>query len=101
MYFYYGYLWSSDATWGGDFAPITGDLVYVTDGKILIVDVAYIGILNTLIVEEATLIFANNMDIHFEAYNIIVKTGKVIIGTEDAPITGTVRITMYGTSTDT
>jgi len=51
VYFYYGYLWSSDATWGGDFAPITGDLVYVSDGKILIVDVPYVGILNTVIVE--------------------------------------------------
>lgn len=101
MFFYYGYLWSSDATWGGDFAPITGDLVYVSDGKILIVDVPYVGILNTVIVEQSTIIFANNMDIHFEARNIIVKEGNVIIGTQDAPITGKVRITMYGDSIDT
>jgi hypothetical protein len=36
--FYYGYLWSSDDTWGGDFAPIDGDVVYVNGNKILIVD---------------------------------------------------------------
>ena len=36
--FYYGYLWSRASTWGGDFAPISGDFVSVGAGKTLIVD---------------------------------------------------------------
>ena len=39
----------------------------VADGKSLIVDVAHVGVLNTLVVEKANLIFANDKDIHFEA----------------------------------
>jgi IPT/TIG domain len=49
--FYYGYLWSKSTTWGNYFAPIDGDLVYVTAGRSLIVDVPYVGVLNTVIVE--------------------------------------------------
>lgn len=79
--FYYGNLWSNSATWGGDFAPIDGDLVYVSNGNLLIIDVPYIGVLNTVVVDKATLLFANDKDIHFEAENIIVKEGSVMIGT--------------------
>lgn len=49
--FYYGSLWSADATWNGDFAPIDGDLISVGAGKTLIVDVPYIGVLNTVILD--------------------------------------------------
>ena len=65
--FYYGYLWSKDSTWGGDFAPITGDLVSARDGKTLIVDVPYVGVLNTVVIDNADLVFAIDKDIHFEA----------------------------------
>lgn len=66
----------------------------------MIIDVPYVGVLNTVIVENASIIFANNMDIHFEAHNIIVRHGNIIIGTEEAPITGKVRITMFGVEED-
>lgn len=75
--------------------------MYVNGNKILIVDVPYVGVLNTVIVENATIIFANDKDIHFEAHNIIVRYGNVIIGTEDSPITSKVVITMHGEMKDT
>lgn len=72
IYYYYGNLWSNPVTWGNDFAPIDGDLVYVTKGRNLIVDVPYVGVLNTVVVDNASLIFANDKNIHFEAHNILV-----------------------------
>lgn len=72
LVFYYGNLWSKDTTWGSDFPPIDGDLVYVTAGNNVIVDVPYVGVLNTVIVQDSTLIFANDKNIHFEAHNILV-----------------------------
>lgn len=62
----------------------------------MIVDVPYVGVLNTVIVDNATIIFANDKDIHFEANNILVRGGNVVIGTEASPVTGKVRITMHG-----
>ncbi|KAL4484526.1 hypothetical protein ABPG74_019703 [Tetrahymena malaccensis] len=98
--FYYGNLWSSSDTWGNDFAPISGDIVYVNQGKSLIVDVPYIGILNTIVLQNANLIFANNMNIHLEANNILVQSGNVVIGTQSSPVTGNIRITLYGQQAD-
>ncbi|KAL4508253.1 hypothetical protein ABPG72_003557 [Tetrahymena utriculariae] len=100
IYYYYGNLWSNPVTWGNDFAPIDGDLVYVTKGKNLIVDVPYVGVLNTLVVDNASIIFANDKNIHFEAHNILVQQGRVIIGTQSSPVTGNIRITMHGTQDD-
>ncbi|EAR99597.2 IPT/TIG domain protein (macronuclear) [Tetrahymena thermophila SB210] len=97
IYYYYGNLWSNPVTWGNDFAPIDGDLVYVTKGRNLIVDVPYVGVLNTVVVDNASLIFANDKNIHFEAHNILVQQGRVIIGTQASPVTGNIRITMHGT----
>ncbi|KAL4484574.1 hypothetical protein ABPG74_019751 [Tetrahymena malaccensis] len=98
--FYYGYLWSDPNTWGGSFAPIAGDLVYVAGGRSIIIDVPYIGILNTIVVSNANLIFANDKNIHLEAHNILVQNGNVIIGTQSSPVTGNIRITMYGNIND-
>lgn len=75
-------------------------MVYVNSNKILIVDVPYVGILNSVVVENASIIFAHDKQIHFEAHNIIVRNGNVIIGTEDSPIVGSVRITMHGEISD-
>ncbi|KAL4508252.1 hypothetical protein ABPG72_003556 [Tetrahymena utriculariae] len=102
--FYYGYLWSDKQTWGGDFAPIDGDLVYVSQGKSIIVDVPNvpaIGVLNTIVVSYANLIFANDKNIHLQAHNILVQNGNVIIGTQSSPVTGNIRITLYGNVIDT
>ncbi|EAR87205.2 IPT/TIG domain protein (macronuclear) [Tetrahymena thermophila SB210] len=98
--FYYGNLWSSASTWGNDFAPIAGDIVYVNNGKSLIVDVPYVGILNTIVIQNANLIFANNMNIHLETNSILVQSGNVVIGTQSSPVTGNVRITLYGQQSD-
>lgn len=50
--------------------------------------------------ENASLIFANDMDIHFETNNILIRFGNIVIGTEAAPINGRVRITMHGEQED-
>lgn len=36
--FYYGFIWSNDASWGGEAPPRTGDSVYIAAGKTMVVD---------------------------------------------------------------
>jgi hypothetical protein len=55
--FTYVNLWSSDVTWGGEFAPLQGESVYVPSGLNLLVDVDSTPVLNAVIV-EGSIIFA-------------------------------------------
>ena len=55
--FRYVSYWSDDTTWGGEFAPMEMESIYVPTGLNLFVDVDWTPMLNTLIV-EGSLIFA-------------------------------------------
>jgi hypothetical protein len=59
--FTYVNAWSSDVTWGGEFAPLEGESVYVPKGLNLLVDVDSTPVLNAVIV-EGSLIFAPEVD---------------------------------------
>jgi hypothetical protein len=59
--FRYVSYWSDDTTWGGEFAPMEMESVYVPTGLNLFVDVDSTPMLNTLIV-EGSLIFAPEAD---------------------------------------
>jgi hypothetical protein len=102
----FGYvnMWSSDQTWGGEFAPIEGDSVYVPKGLNLLVDVDSTPLLNAIIV-EGTLIFApnDNDPTHlrtFDARYIMVQEGRMEVGTEEFPYTSKIIITMHGLESD-
>lgn len=55
--FLYGYRWSDESTWGGDFPPTEGDTVYVPEGMVLIVDQSTPPL--QLILVEGTIIFSD------------------------------------------
>ena len=90
--------WSQDVTWGGDFAPVEGDMVYIPEGLHLLVDVDSTPILSAVVV-EGSLIFAPNDDPNhlrtFDAHYVLVKGGYFEAGTEDFPYTSKLTITMY------
>lgn len=102
----FGYVnaWSSDITWGGEFAPLEGESVYVPKGLNLLVDVDSTPVLKIVIV-EGSLIFApdaTNSSHHrtFDANYVFVNEGRFEVGTEEHPYTSKVTITLHGKISD-
>ena len=101
--FIYVNAWSDDTTWGGEFAPIEGETIYVPPGLNLLVDVDRTEKLNAVIV-EGTLFFApeqdKNHERYFDAHYIFVRNGTLEIGTEEFPYDSKLTITMHSSMTD-
>ncbi len=79
-------MWSDETTWGGEFAPIAGDMVYVPTGLNLCVDVESTPVLSAVLV-EGTIIFPDhqtdpNYLKTFDAEYIFVNGGYMEVGTE-------------------
>lgn len=91
-------MWSDDTTWGGEFAPMEMESVYIPTGLNLFVDVDSTPMLNTIIV-EGSMIFAPELDPthqrNFDAHIIFVNNGKFEAGTEEFPYTSKLTITMH------
>ena len=96
-------VWSSDTTWGGEFAPMDGESIYVPAGLNLLVDCNNCPHINALIV-EGSLIFAPDADPnherYFDANYIFVNGGLMEVGTEEFPYTSKITITMHGLLSD-
>jgi hypothetical protein len=96
--FRYVSMWTDDTTWGGEFAPMEMESVYVPTGLNLFVDIDTTPMLNALIV-EGSLIFAPELDPNhhrtFDAHIIFVRNGKMEVGTEEFPYTSKITITMH------
>jgi hypothetical protein len=101
--FRYVSVWSSDTTWGGEFAPMYLESIYIPKGLNLLVDVDSTPLL-TAVVIDGSLIFAPELDpTHhrfFDAKYIFVNGGLMEVGTEEFPYTSKVTITMHGSVTD-
>ena len=99
----YANLWSDTITWGGEFAPIEGDLVYVPAGLHLVVDVDSTPVLSAVIL-EGSLIFPSHTDpTHlrtFDAHYVMVNGGYMEVGTEEFPYTSRLIITMHSNKYD-
>ena len=93
--YWYGLVWSDEATWGGDFKPVVQDLVYVPPGQTLIVDESTPKPLK-MILNEGKLIFADNTDLTIDAEFIISRGGQVQIGREGFPYQHKLTITLWG-----
>ena len=96
----YSSAWSDDTTWGGEYAPVDGESVYVPAGLNLLVDVDKSPILNAVIV-EGSLTFAPDLtdplhEREFDAHYIFMNKGTMEVGTEDFPYTSKLQITMHG-----
>jgi hypothetical protein len=96
-------MWSSDTTWGGEFAPMEGESIYIPAGLNLLVDIDSSPLLNAIIV-EGSLIFAPDTDAtherFFDARYVFVNGGYMEVGTEEFPYTSKITITMHGLLSD-
>jgi hypothetical protein len=104
LLFTYANYWSSETTWGGDFAPIEDESVYIPKGLNLLVDIDSSPLLKAIVV-EGSLIFAPHKDdaTHerfFDARYIFLNGGTMEVGTEQFPYTSKITITMHGTVKD-
>ena len=99
LLFRYVNYWSEPLTWGGDFQPIEGDMIYVPKGLHLLVDVDSTPILSAVVV-EGSLIFPPHVSdaSHvrtFDAHYVLVRGGYLEAGTEQFPYTSKLIITMH------
>ncbi|UJR08495.1 hypothetical protein I4U23_012761 [Adineta vaga] len=95
---FFGYVdrWSSRWTWGGDQPPEACSVVSIEKGATVYLDQST-PILESLIIDNATLIFEDSKDIELRVkYIIIVNGGSLQIGTESNPFQHRAIITMYG-----
>lgn len=101
--FTYVNAWSDDTTWGGEFAPLEMETIYIPPGLNLLVDVDKTELLNAVIV-EGSLIFAPELDKEhhrwFDAHYIFVRNGNMEVGTEEHPYDSKITITMHSSLTD-
>jgi hypothetical protein len=90
--------WTDPTTWGGEFAPMEMESVYVPHGLNLYVDVDRTDMLNAIIV-EGSIIFASHTDPNhhrkFDAHYIFVRNGTMEVGTEEFPYASKITITMH------
>lgn len=97
--FRYASVWSDETTWGGEFAPMFNESVYVPAGMNLLVDVDRTPTLN-LIMVEGSIIFPPDKDPNherfFDAHYIFLTDGYMEAGTEEFPYTSKLTITMHG-----
>jgi len=104
LMFRYVSLWSSDSTWGGDFAPIEGDSIYIPEGLNLLVDIDETPILEAIVVEGSLTFVPDDDDSSterfFDARYIFVRGGTMEVGTEDYRYTSKITFTMHGDITN-
>lgn len=101
--FRYVSFWTDPTTWGGEFAPMEMESVFVPSGLNLYVDVDRTDMLNAIIV-EGSIIFAPHTDpLHqrnFDAHYIFIRNGVMEVGTEEFPYTSKLTITMHSDLAD-
>jgi hypothetical protein len=102
--FKYVSMWSDETTWGGEFAPMEMESVWIPKGLNLYVDVDRTDLLNAIVV-EGSLIFAPNKqdplhERYFDAHYIFVRNGTMEVGTEQDPYTSKITITMHSELAD-
>jgi hypothetical protein len=69
--FTYVLRWSDIRTWGTDLPPVDGDLIYVPQGKILLVDIDTPQVAG-IVAQNASVIVANNT-------NVTIRTGFIML----------------------
>jgi hypothetical protein len=57
--FRYANFWTDDTTWGGEFAPMDGETVYIPEGLNLVVDIDKSPKLNLVLVEGSLTFLPN------------------------------------------
>ena len=86
--------WSSANTWGGEAPPREGDSVHVPKGQVLLVDVSPPPLYTVIV--EGVIMWADEQDLTFEAWFIMVRNGQFKIGSREKPHQHNLTITMHG-----
>jgi len=100
LLFRYVSLWSDVKTWGNDNLPVEGESISIPKGRHLLMDIDSTPILNTIIV-EGSLIFPSDIKSAnhvrtLDAHLILCHGGYIEMGTESAPYSSNLQITMHG-----
>ncbi len=94
MKFVYIDRWSDPDSWRGGVLPIAGDIVWIPEGQVILMDVNTPVLLFLLI--EGDLHFDDEKDTSLDAFYIFVFGGYLQIGTADKPYTKRAVITLHG-----
>lgn len=86
--------WSALTSWLNQEPPLEGDLVYIPDGQVILLDVNT-PILTALIVEGA-LYFDRSKNLTLDASYVFVNGGLLQVGTHEEPFENQVTITLHG-----
>jgi hypothetical protein len=103
LVFTYVSFWSDDTTWGGEFAPMDGESIWIPQGLNLLIDIDQSPIINAIICEGSLLFVPDSDPNHhryFDANYIFVTGGRLEVGTEEFPYTSKITITMHGSIDD-
>lgn len=98
-FFTYVNLWSERTTWGGEFAPVDGETVYIPAGLNLLVDIDKSPLLNAVLIEGQIIFAPHSNPSHerfFDAKYIYVRNGSMEVGTEQHPYTSKITFTLHG-----
>jgi hypothetical protein len=94
LVFLYVDRWSDANTWGGEAPPREGDSVHVPKGQVLLVDVSPPKLYAVIV--EGVIMWADEQDMTFDAWFIMVREGQLKIGSPDKPHLHNLTITLYG-----
>ena len=86
--------WSALTTWLNQEPPVAGDLVWVPEGQVIMLDVNT-PVLSALLI-EGSLYFDTERDVTLDAYYIFVKGGIMQVGTHEHPYERNATITLHG-----
>eukprot|EP00607_Mallomonas_marina_P005433 CAMPEP_0182439766 /NCGR_PEP_ID=MMETSP1167-20130531/86632_1 /TAXON_ID=2988 /ORGANISM="Mallomonas Sp, Strain CCMP3275" /LENGTH=3836 /DNA_ID=CAMNT_0024633535 /DNA_START=462 /DNA_END=11972 /DNA_ORIENTATION=- len=86
--------WSDVSSWKNEEPPVEGDLVWVPEGQVIMLDVNTPVLAGLLI--EGSLYFDTEKDITLDSTYIFVKGGILQIGTHEAPYERQATITLHG-----
>ena len=98
-YFWYVDLWSSRFTWKNHTLPSQGDLVVISRGQTLVLDLVT-PILSIVVIQGGELIFDeeaedNQVGLHTQRL-LIDSQGRLVIGTEKRPFLAKTELVLYG-----
>ncbi|RYG70223.1 hypothetical protein EON64_00770, partial [archaeon] len=86
--------WSALTSWRNQEPPVDGDVVWIPDGQVILLDQDTP--LLTFLLVEGRLYFDRSKDLKVDSYYILVLGGYMEIGTEKEPFEKKVQITIWG-----
>ena len=86
--------WSALTSWLNQEPPIAGDLVYIPDGQVILLDV-FSPVLEAVIIEGA-LHFDPTQDVSLDATYLFIHGGLMQVGTHEHPYEKNAVITLHG-----